>query len=85
MNNLLSGLNSLVDFIFAAWVANKPLPPDFLAAFNDANRLGISQIDEVTRSIGYTAYDLNVYYKENIVYELDEQKREGLSKFLSLI
>ena len=36
-----------LDFIFAAWVANKQLPADFLVKFNAANAFGINHFDEV--------------------------------------
>ncbi|NML21828.1 menaquinone biosynthesis protein [Pseudoflavitalea sp. G-6-1-2] len=72
-------------FVFAAWVSNKPLPEDFIAAFDEANRKGLEHIDEVVAENPYDVYDLHEYYTKNISYELDDQKRAGLEKFLSLI
>lgn len=72
-------------FVFAAWVANKKLPEDFIKAFNTANAEGIAHLDEVIAENPYTHYDLNFYYRHNISYMLDDRKREGLSKFLELL
>ncbi len=72
-------------FIFAAWVANKELPEAFLQQFNEANALGLRHLDEVIAENPYPVYDLNTYYKENIRYFLDEEKRKGLALFLEYI
>jgi len=69
-------------FIFAAWVANKDLPADFLREFNAANAIGLAHLDEIKKANPFPAYDLNVYYTENIRFRLDEQKQKGLDLFL---
>jgi chorismate dehydratase len=69
-------------FVFAAWVANKPLPHEFVGAFNEANRWGLDRIPEVLRHIEYPVYDLNKYFTQNISYLLDAEKRKGLEMFL---
>jgi chorismate dehydratase len=72
-------------FVFAAWVANKDLPADFLVAFNQANAVGLNHIEEIVAAHPYPYYDLHKYYTENIHYLLDDEKKKGLEKFLSLI
>lgn len=74
-----------LDFIFAAWVANKPLPEDFKARFNAANADGLRHLDKVIAANPFPYYDLHTYYTENIKFYLDNQKKEGLAKFLELI
>ena len=69
-------------FVFAAWVANKPLGEDFEDAFNRANGYGVSHIAEVVAEIDYPVYDLTKYYTENISYHFDAEKRKGLAMFL---
>lgn len=69
-------------FVFAAWVANKPLGEDFEDAFNRANGYGIKHIDEVVAELGPQQFDLKKYYTENISYELTDDKRKGLALFL---
>lgn len=72
-------------FVFAAWVANKKLDEDFIKEFNQANALGLSHLDEVIAENPFEAYDLNEYYRKNISYQLTEEKRKGLSLFLSYL
>ena len=69
-------------FVFAAWIANKPLPQSFINAFNEANALGISQIGDVVKEISFDAYDMKVYYEQNISYPLTAAKRKGLELFV---
>lgn len=72
-------------FIFAAWVANKELPEDFIQQFNEANAAGLSELDKVIEANPYPVYDLRVYYRENIRYVLDEEKKKGLALFLEYL
>jgi len=69
-------------FVFAAWVSNKPLPSSFIERFNAANEYGLQRIDEVIAAHPYNEFSLKKYYTEHIQYRLDEQKLQGLSKFL---
>ena len=70
-------------FVFAAWVANKPLDKDFIDAFNRANSYGIKNIDDVIAENTYSIYDLKKYFTKNISYSLTDEKRQGLQLFLS--
>jgi len=72
-------------FVFAAWVANKSLPEEFISQFNISIKNSLTHIDKIVESIGFPDYDLNVYFKENIDYVLDDKKMEGLKLFLSKI
>jgi chorismate dehydratase len=72
-------------FVFAAWVANKKLSDDFIAAFNEGNKIGLRNLDKVLSENRFDKYDLKKYYTENISYDLTEDKRKGLSTFLSYI
>ena len=71
-------------FVFATWIANKPIPADFIKAFDLANEYGLSHIDDVVSSItdDHSAYDLNTYFTKNISYDFNEQKKKGLALFL---
>ena len=71
--------------MFAAWIANKKLPEDFIKPFNEANGKGLQNIDAVVAENVSPYYDLKKYYTENISYELTDEKRKGLEKFLSLL
>ena len=74
-----------LDFVFAAWVANKELPADFISRFNAANASGLEHLDEVIKENPFPYYDLHTYYTQNIKYLLDNEKKKGLAKFLELI
>lgn len=72
-------------FVFAAWVSTKKLDPDFVSAFNDANKFGLTKIVDVVKEQVFDKYDLLTYYTRNISYDLNDGKRDGLEKFLSSI
>ena len=74
-----------LDFVFAAWVANKELPATFTSNFNAANAEGLKHINEVIAENPFPYYDLHTYYTENIKFYLDEEKKKGLAKFLEMI
>ena len=69
-------------FVFAAWIANKKLPGEFIAAFNKATGEGLKHLPEIVAANPYEKYDLGEYYRENITFTLDEEKRKGLEAFL---
>ena len=75
-------LHTGLPFVFAAWIANKKLPGEFVAAFNEANALGLRHLDEVIVENPYPFFYLEEYYKECISYTLDERKKKGMSLFL---
>jgi len=74
-------------FVFAAWVANQPIPSEFMAAFDAANGYGLAHLDEVIALIPAQeqVYDLHKYYTENISYVYDEEKKQGLARFLEAL
>jgi chorismate dehydratase len=74
-----------LDFVFAAWVANKELPEDFITAFNAANAVGLNYLDEIVAATPFPYYDLHTYYTGNIKYRLDEAKLQGLHTFLGML
>ena len=70
-------------FVFAAWISTKPLPADFIQAFNDANAFGIQNISSVIAELNFNnSVDLEEYFKKYISYKLDDEKRKALKKFL---
>ena len=74
-------------FVFAAWVANKPIPANFIEAFNAANAYGLNNLEKVIALIPpiQQVYDLQTYYTQNISYILTEEKKKGLEYFLKLL
>ena len=75
-------------FVFACWVANKPLPDEFTEDFNNALSYGVNNIDLVVERFGktgaITGTDLRKYLTENIDFILDTNKRKAMDLFLDL-
>ena len=72
-------------FVFACWVANKPLSKEFKQQFNNALKYGVDNkslvVDQNTKN---TNIDLYRYLNENISWDFDSQKKAALKKFFSL-
>jgi chorismate dehydratase len=78
------GLTGL-PFVFAAWISNKSLDPNFIAEFDEANRQGILHIDDVVAENPYPIFNLHDYFTKHLDYNLDEPKRRGLATFLNYL
>jgi chorismate dehydratase len=74
-----------LSFVFARWVANKPLDSEFLERFNQHLAIGLTTLDQWLPSIDFPAYNLRTYYTKNIDYRLDEKHQAGMAMFLSMI
>lgn len=73
-------------FMYAAWVANKPIPDNFLAEFNEALRLGIQNIPAVISELpNIEGIDIADYLEHKLNFELTEDKMQAKNLFLSLI
>ncbi|MEE4198121.1 MAG: menaquinone biosynthesis protein [Bacteroidales bacterium] len=75
-------------FVFAAWVANKPIDSAFKKAFNLALQYGLNHLDDMLKAydVSYLPkhIDAKTYLEKNIDFPLDEQKRKGMKLFLQL-
>ena len=69
-------------FVFAAWVANKELPPAFLTAFNEALKWGVEHIDQLIAQLSPVGYNIATYFHTNIRYELTDASKAGMDLFL---
>ena len=69
-------------FVFAAWVSNKKLDDNFIKSFNEANALGINNIDRVIHENHFKDFDLKHYYSDCINFVLDDKKRNAMDFFL---
>jgi chorismate dehydratase len=75
-------------FVFACWVANKPISEEFNNLFNKSLQQGVENIDEVIKEFkDQIPENVNAkeYYTEYISYNLDDNKRKGLNLFLSFL
>jgi len=75
-------LHTGTPFVFAAWISNKQLDKDFLAAFDEANALGLQNVENVLAETSHPSFDLHEYYTHFIQYRLDDAKRRGMQLFL---
>ncbi len=72
-------------FVFACWVANKPIDAGFVRRFNDAMAPVLTEMDAIAEYYKDKApegVDLRDYWTNNISYPLNEEKRKGLDLFL---
>lgn len=73
-------------FVYAAWVANKPISPLFINDFNQALAFGLSKRKELLEALPKPAnFDLDDYLMHKLDFELTDKKREALNLFLSYI
>lgn len=73
-------------FVFAVWVANKPLPEPFIQQFNEALAKGVAQRVAVAEGIEKRPdFDYVHYLTENIDYRLDAEKRKAIELFLGFV
>ncbi|MEX8546987.1 MAG: menaquinone biosynthetic enzyme MqnA/MqnD family protein [Mucilaginibacter sp.] len=73
-------------FVFAAWVANKPINPEFMKSFNTALKAGLDSREELLQTLPeYPDFDLRDYLFNKLDFDLTEQKKEALHKFLNYI
>jgi len=75
-------------FVFAAWVANKKLPQNFIAEFNKSLETGLNNIDKALDKEGNNyPYCENPkdYLNNKISYTLDAKKLESMELFLKKI
>lgn len=73
-------------FVFACWVANKQLSDSFINEFNAALKNGLNNrselIIELQKSNKYPT-NIDTYLNQNIDYDYDSAKKQGLELFLS--
>ncbi|SEL05483.1 menaquinone biosynthetic enzyme MqnA/MqnD family protein [Parapedobacter koreensis] len=73
-------------FTFAAWVANKPLQPSFVHAFNVALSYGLAHRDVIIGQLPPRLdFDYRQYLMEHIDYQYNEEKKKAVTLFLKLM
>ena len=76
-------------FVFAAWVSNGKIDPDFIKEFNAVLKQGVSNIERAVNedaNITFLSAEKTLnYLSTKIDYALDAKKREALALFLSYI
>ncbi|MCQ2973895.1 MAG: menaquinone biosynthesis protein [Bacteroidales bacterium] len=75
-------------FVFASWVTTKDLSSDFKQKFNEAIKIGVSDINKVInfyKNKFIKEFEPLEYYTKNISFYLSEQKVIGMNKFLEYL
>lgn len=73
-------------FVFAAWIANKPIPQAFADEFNKALKHGLDNRKAVIDSLPARAdFDLDDYLMHKLDFDLMDDKRKALHLFISYI
>ncbi len=73
-------------FVFAAWIANKPIPADFVTGFNSALKTGLDHRAELLKELPLRAdFDLEDYLMNKLSFDLTDDKRKALYLFLDYI
>lgn len=73
-------------FLFAAWIANKPISEEFVSEFNEALKHGLAHRTELLKEIPQRAdFDLEDYLMHKLEFELTEDKKKAMYLFLDYI
>ncbi len=75
-------------FVFAAWISNKPATTSFIKNFNEANRVGLKNLEAVTcKIINVDKLEFNIYeyFTSCIQYSLSLEEKKGIEFFLSTL
>ena len=73
-------------FVYAAWVANKEIPEDFITEFDAALKMGLAERAALIKDLPvHPDFDVEDYLMHKLDFELTPQKREALDLFLSYI
>ncbi len=73
-------------FVFACWVANKPLPETFINSFNQALKFGLdnrTQLISELKELNVYHTDIADYLNHHIKFNYDTEKQIALKLFLS--
>jgi chorismate dehydratase len=76
-------------FVFACWTSNRIIEKEFIEEFNQVLKLGLKNIDKVVKKFsksGSIPGDILLkYLTENIDYDFNVIKKQGLELFLELM
>lgn len=73
-------------FTFAAWIANKTIPQEFINSFNQSLQYGLDHREDLFKQIPMrNDFDIRDYLTRRIDYPLTEPKKQALYLFLKYI
>lgn len=69
-------------FVFAAWVANKPLPTEFISELEESCAYGVQHIDDAIANCNRTfPFDITDYLHHSVEFNLTDEKRAVIEIF----
>jgi chorismate dehydratase len=72
--------------VFAAWIANKPIPMEFTDEFNQSLKYGLDHRAELLKELPVRPdFDLKDYLMHKLDFNLNEDKKKALYLFLDYI
>ena len=69
-------------FVFAVWVSNKSMDKQFIEKFNMTNSYGLDNLEGIVAKNNFSSYDLDYYFKKNIIFKPEIDKLEVITLFL---
>lgn len=73
-------------FMFAAWIANKPIPQQFMDEFNQSLKYGLDNRAVVINELPHrNDFDQEDYLMHKLDFSLTSDKREALNLFINYI
>jgi chorismate dehydratase len=73
-------------FVFAAWIANKPISANFIQEFDKALKFGLGHRKELLKELPQRSdFDLEDYLMHRLDFNLTEDKKKALYLFLDYI
>lgn len=73
-------------FVFAAWIANKPISAEFIKDFDVALQYGLAHRHQLLKELPKrTDFDLDDYLMNKLDFDLTEDKKKALYLFLDYI
>ncbi len=73
-------------FVFAAWIANKPIPHEFMIDFNQALKYGLNHRAELLKELpARPDFDFEDYLMHKLNFDLTEDKKKALYLFLEYV
>ncbi len=73
-------------FVFAAWIANKPIPHEFMEEFNQSLKFGLDHRAELLRELPVrTDFDFEDYLMHKLDFDFNPDKLEAFHLFLNYV
>jgi chorismate dehydratase len=72
-------------FVFARWISTKPIDPHFIEQFDAAQAFGLSQIENIVKTLHHSTYSLQHYFTQNIKYRITTNMEDAMLLFLQYV